>query len=125
MTYKTALPWIAGAALLPASASLVAAAQSDPRPAAEGQATVQPNATLQVQQAPAAETVAVSKPTDTNAIPHGQNRSAMPVTIAECEGLGGKVVEVGSKSCPWTGKMCYTADKDGVIRKACITMAPS
>jgi hypothetical protein len=117
MMHKRPLPWIAGAAVLLASGTLLAAAQTDQRQAGQSQVAIQPGT--------AAQSVAVSKPTDANALPRPQNRVAIPLTIAECEGLGGKVVDTDQKACPWTGKICYTADKNGVIRKACITMAPS
>ena len=44
----------------------------------------------------------------------------VPLTNKECEGLGGKVVDV-VKSCAATGKTCYTTDQHGVIRSSCIT----
>lgn len=125
MTHKVGLPWVAGLAVLLASGTLFAAAQSEQRqganakdPAAQAIAVSPPNDT-------AAPTSAVSRPNDTGAFKLPQNRSAMPMTIGECEGLGGKVVDVPQESCPWTGKQCVTANKAGVIKRSCITMAPS
>jgi hypothetical protein len=41
----------------------------------------------------------------------------MPLTEGECRGLGGDVVT--THGCD-TGLACQTADKDGVLRRACI-----
>ena len=43
----------------------------------------------------------------------------VPLSNAECTGLGGKVVDV-VHGCG-SGKVCYTTDKNGVIHHACIT----
>jgi hypothetical protein len=40
------------------------------------------------------------------------------LTTGECNGLGGKVVF--AEQCPGTSTACETADKNGVLRRACI-----
>ena len=46
----------------------------------------------------------------------------VPLTEAECTGLGGKVLPTAEGSCHATSKVCYTTDPDGVIHSACITV---
>lgn len=122
MTRKVGLRWAAGAALVLASGTLVAAAQSDQR--ASG-AAAQQATTVGDTRAPAtATTVTVGGLTNNTGAYRGPQSRVAALSIAECEGLGGKVVDVADKSCPWTGKVCYTADKNGVIHHSCITMAP-
>ncbi len=41
------------------------------------------------------------------------------LTEAECTGLGGKLMG-GYPGCGGDGKKCFTTDKNGVIRSACI-----
>ena len=45
---------------------------------------------------------------------------AKPLTVQECEGLGGAVKDTATANCK-TGKMCARADQYGVIRTICIT----
>jgi hypothetical protein len=40
------------------------------------------------------------------------------LTSGECTGMGGKVDD--NINCTWTGKGCFTVDKNGVIRMLCI-----
>jgi hypothetical protein len=57
-----------------------------------------------------------------NPVPKAQTPTTIQtLTKAECEGLGGKVVDVLRSSKCTTGKMCYTTDKNGVIHHSCIT----
>lgn len=46
----------------------------------------------------------------------------VPLTAAECTGLGGKVVDSAETSCASTGKACFVTNPDGVIRTSCITV---
>ena len=49
-----------------------------------------------------------------------QTRKNLPLTAGECRGLGGNVITVDPvKSCT-SGEACETADKNGVLRRACI-----
>lgn len=45
---------------------------------------------------------------------------ASPLTENECTGLGGTTAPIVTSQCS-TGKKCVVADKDGVMRAACIT----
>jgi hypothetical protein len=51
--------------------------------------------------------------------PKPTRMAPVPLSNAECTGLGGKVVDV-VHGCG-SGKICYTTDKNGVIHHACIT----
>lgn len=54
---------------------------------------------------------------------HGKKPSVfVPLTEAECKGLGGKVLSTDLDQCAGTAKVCYTTDKDGVIHNSCITV---
>lgn len=122
MNRKVAIRWAASAVLVLASGSLLAASQSNQQTAG---AAAQQSTTVSDTRAPAtATTVTVGGLTNNTGAYRGPQSRVSALTIAECEGLGGKVVDVADKSCPWTGKVCYTADKDGVIHHSCITMAP-
>ena len=45
----------------------------------------------------------------------------MELTAQECKGVGGRVGDPApDMSCPTTGQACFTTDKHGVIRAACI-----
>jgi hypothetical protein len=44
----------------------------------------------------------------------------VPLSEAECKGLGGKVLDT-LNSCEGTLRACYTTDAAGVIHKSCIT----
>lgn len=70
----------------------------------------------------AMQAISVTPPNNTGAISRPKDRVGTSYfSSAECIGLGGTVVDTNSKSCSETGKMCYRADQDGVIHKACIT----
>lgn len=97
--------------------SQLATAQSEraAAPAAQSQpvTSMQPNSAIQA--------ISVSQPSNTGAVSRPKDRVASYLSAAECTGLGGTVVETKSQSCSATGKICYRADQDGVIHKACIT----
>jgi hypothetical protein len=61
--------------------------------------------------------------TSTNAVGNLGTKPSIfvPLTEAECTGLGGKILPTAAGSCNATGKVCYTTDQDGVIRSSCIT----
>jgi len=120
MTRKVGLRWAAGAILVVASGSLLAAAQSNQQSAG---AAAQQGTVVSDTRAPAVTTVTVGGLTNANTGAYrGPQSRVSALSIAECEGLGGKVVDVADKSCPQTGKVCYTADKNGVIHHSCITI---
>ena len=121
MTRKVGLRWAAGAVLVVASGSLLAAAQSNQQSAG---AAAQQGTVVSDTRAPATvTTVTVGGLTNANTGAYrGPQSRVSALSIAECEGLGGKVVDVADKSCPQTGKVCYTADKNGVIHHSCITI---
>ena len=50
----------------------------------------------------------------------GRKIIVIPLSEAECVGLGGKVLPVSS-TCTTTQKTCVTTDNNGVIRSSCIT----
>jgi hypothetical protein len=126
MTPKVALRWAAGAALVLASGSLLAAAQSSQQSAAAGAAAQQSATAGDVRAQDSVQTLTVGGlPTGNTGAYHGPQSRVSALSIAECEGLGGKVVDVADKSCPQTGKVCYTADKNGVIHHSCITILGS
>jgi hypothetical protein len=62
-------------------------------------------------------TLAAVKKAPTGTATKGITTKGVPLTEAECTGLGGKVE--ANVSCKGNG--CYTTDKDGVIHMACIT----
>ena len=47
-----------------------------------------------------------------------QTRKSLPLTEGECRGLGGNVVT--ANGCGSPAKACETADKNGVLHRACI-----
>ena len=100
--------------ILPGAA--LAVAQAD-----QSKITVPKDAVAQpaiVQQAPVATVGPVSRPGKFGAL-GVQDSISVALTVKECEALGGKVNDVETKSCA-SGKACYTADKDGVIKGLCI-----
>ena len=123
MTRKVGLRWAAGAVVLVvASGSLLAAAQSNQQSAA-GAAAQQGTVVSDVRTQGTVQTLTVGGLTNANTGAYrGPQSRVSALSIAECEGLGGKVVDVADKSCPQTGKVCYTADKNGVIHHSCITI---
>ena len=50
----------------------------------------------------------------------GRKIIILPLTEAECVGLGGKVLPV-SNQCTSTQKICVTTDNNGVIHSSCVT----
>jgi hypothetical protein len=63
----------------------------------------------------------MSRPANSGAVNAPRGLAAMPLTPAECEGMGGKVVLVEASVCPGTIRQCVTADNQGVIHRSCIT----
>lgn len=67
--------------------------------------------------APSATTTAPTGPGRSPRAPGGL--TALPLTDAECKGLGGKLAP--SDTCA-TGRDCIRADQDGVLHHSCITV---
>jgi hypothetical protein len=65
-----------------------------------------------------ASAVEVQRPGGRTATP--TRSKAIPLTNAECTGLGGTVETTLEVNCA-TGQKCKTVDKNGVIHGACIT----
>jgi hypothetical protein len=63
--------------------------------------------------------LAVDGRTPLPAAPKPARIAPVPLSNAECTGLGGKVIEA-LQGCS-SGKVCYTTDKNGVLHHACIT----
>jgi hypothetical protein len=105
------LPMLAGAAVVLASGSLLAAQIEQQKSAAQGSAA---------RSSGAVSTMIVSQPTNTGAF-RGRGSGFAALNANECEAFGGKVVAAPANSCTATGKICYTANKDGSIHQSCIT----
>ena len=105
---------IAFAAL--AAGSQYAAAQTEQRQSAaqQGKLVAAPTTTTTT-------TNIISQPNATGAAPRPLDRIGLPLTEAQCTGLGGVVTSSVSKKCASTGKICFRADQDGVIHSSCIT----
>lgn len=70
----------------------------------------------------AIQAISVNPPNNIGGVSRPKDRVGTSYFSAtECIGLGGTVVDTNSKTCSATGKMCYRADQDGIIHKACIT----
>lgn len=118
MSHKLRLSWIAAAALAVASSALLAAAQT-----AEQSSDAKAQQAAGVSDARAADTVStltVGKPENTGALHAQPNRSAMPLTAAECADLGGSV-NVDTAGICGTGLFCGTTDAYGKKHRVCLS----
>lgn len=120
MTRKVGLPLVAGLAVLLASGTLFAAAQSEQRQGANEKDTAVQAIAVSPSNDTAAQAIAVSPANDIGAFKRPQGHSVMAMTKAQCNGLGGVVGGSREKTCG-TKKSCYTANADGVVRETCIT----
>jgi hypothetical protein len=99
---------------LPAAAFAVALGAQQPTVVKKDAVVQQPAV---VQQAPVATVGPVSRPGNWGGSLAPQGVISVLLTADECTALGGNVAD--SKSCD-SGKKCYTAGEDGVIRSKCI-----
>jgi hypothetical protein len=118
MNQKLRVMTTAAALVLVLPGAAIAIAQGDQQSTA-----VKKGAVLQqpavVQQAPAATVGPVSRPGNWGGSLAPQGVISSLLTVNECEGLGGKVNDVKTSACA-SGKACYTANTDGVIKAVCI-----
>jgi hypothetical protein len=111
MTRKMRLPMLAGAAVVFASGSLLAAQIAQQKSGAQ---------TSAARSSSAVSTMMVGQPNNTGSY-KGPGSGFAALSANECEAFGGKVVTAAPNSCTATGKVCYTANKDGSIHQSCIT----
>jgi hypothetical protein len=111
MTRKLQLMSAAAVLFAMGAGTQLAIAQSGPKgsPAQKGAA----------QGAAARKTV--SQPVGVAAFHGNLNTVATALTKDECKGLGGVVGDSAAGASCTTGKACYTAGTDGVVRSMCIT----
>ncbi len=74
-----------------------------------------------IQSAPARNTARISRPVDSAALPRNRDFVATALTKDECKGIGGVVGDATAAARCSTGRACYTAGADGVVRSMCIT----
>jgi len=111
MTGKLRLMSAAAALMAVGAGAQLALAQSSQKGAVTAGKAAQTNV---------ARKAPVSHPVDTGAL-RGSHDLVVALTKDECNGLGGIVGSATTAANCSTGKACYTAGTDGVVKSACIT----